>query len=56
MTNANVLQTAINELMTVKSVNEWNNVRAKYIKLLTREEIFKIDAEGLIVKVLGRDK
>jgi hypothetical protein len=52
----NVLIAAINELMTVKTVNEWNKVRAQYVDRLTREELYKIDGEGLIVKVLGRDK
>ena len=52
----NVLQTAINELMTVKTVDQWNQVRAKYRDQLTRAELFKIDGEGLIVKVLGQDK
>jgi hypothetical protein len=53
-----MLQQAINELSRVKSVEEWNEVRAKYVKNknLTREELAKVDSEGLIVKILGRDK
>ena len=51
-----MLQQAINELSKVKSVEEWNEVRAKYVKNLTTEELAKVDGEGLIVKILGRDK
>jgi len=50
------LKQAIEELKTVKSVKEWNNVRAKYLSLLSREEIARIDSEGLIVEVLGKDE
>ena len=54
---------AIAELKTVKSVKEWNDVRAKHIKVLGTETKlqreflhFYIDGWGLIVKVLGKDK
>jgi len=54
---------AIAELKTVKSVQQWNEVRAKHLKILgteTKEERdflhSYIDGWGLIVKVLGKDK
>jgi hypothetical protein len=50
-----MLDKAINELKQVKSIEEWNTVRAKWVPLLTRDELGTIDGSGLVVKVLGRD-
>jgi hypothetical protein len=56
MITSKLLIEAIAKLKNVKSVNEWNNVRAQYRDRLTRAELFEIDGCGLIVQVLGRDK
>ena len=45
---------AVADLKKVKSVNEWNEVRASYVSILTRQELAKIDS-GLIIEVLGKD-
>ena len=50
------LNNAIGELNLVKSVSEWNEVRAKHIDTLTKEELAYLDGCGLIVKVLGSGK
>lgn len=50
-----MLEKAINELKQVKSIDEWNAVRAKWVPLLTQNEIGVIDGTGLVVEVLGRD-
>ena len=56
MTTSKMLIEAIAKLKQVKTVDEWNNVRAQYVSKLTRAELFEIDGQGLIVQVLGRDK
>jgi hypothetical protein len=60
---SNQQKAAIAELKTVKSVQAWNDVRAKHLKILgteTKEQReflhFYIDGWGLIIKVLGKDK
>lgn len=53
-TTTTTFDKAVADLKKVKSVNEWNEVRASYVSILTRQELAKIDS-GLIIEVLGKD-
>lgn len=48
--------TAISKLQQVQSVEEWNEIRNEYKRLLEPKELIFIDSSGLIVEILGPDK
>ena len=45
----------IENLKTVKTVKEWNEVREQAKDVLPLSDLIKIDQSGLIVDVLGAD-
>lgn len=51
--SANNYAEAIAELKTAKTVDQWNEIRATWMPMLSKEEVGKIDGSGLIVEVLG---
>jgi hypothetical protein len=53
--NNNNFTEALTELKTAKSVDQWNEIRYRWVDILGREELAEIDSSGLIVQVLGRD-
>lgn len=53
MTN---FENAVALLKQVKTVKEWNEVRASIKDTLTIAELYRIDSSGLITEVLGADK
>jgi hypothetical protein len=53
--NNNNFTEALTELKTAKSVDQWNEIRYRWVDILEREELAEIDSSGLIVQVLGRD-
>ena len=53
--NNNNFTEALTELKTAKSVDQWNEIRYRWVDVLDREQLAEIDSSGLIVQVLGRD-
>ena len=52
MTN---FETAVATLKTATTVQQWNELRDGVKHTLTQVELYKVDASGLIVQVLGQD-
>ena len=52
MTN---FETAVATLRTATTVEQWNGLRDGIKHTLTQTELYKVDASGLIVQVLGQD-
>ena len=53
--NNNNFTEALTELKTAKSVDQWNEIRYKWVDIISTQELAEIDSCGLIVQVLGRE-
>ena len=48
-------ETAVAKLRTATTVEQWNDLRDEVKDTLSTSDLYKVDASGLIVEVLGAD-